>query len=276
MKLKKISLTSFFILFGAIFLAGCAALTKTAPPAPIGDEAKAEALSLVSALVRSGSEITTMAAKGSIEYKNNNSNHFFRFEVVSQRPASFYFTILDPLNRPAYRIVSDGLNLMALEYGSSQATISQDQTTIRVSIFPTSFSPSDFISLLAASLVPLPVNAEMVSSEPNNIVLMVAPGGHWLSSNWLVQVSPGPNGLRLNGFTATVGNDPPTVASYSQFGPLLIENLGKTIDFPARLDLSWGSGQSFLVRYEEARLGFEAPAELFSTKVPTGFKVTEL
>jgi outer membrane lipoprotein-sorting protein len=276
LKIKKISPVALSIVLFSFFLAGCAGLTKKPPEPPVSQESQAEALNMVSALVRSGQEISTMAAKGSIEYKNNNTNHFFRFEVVSRRPSSFYFTVLDPLNRPAYRIVSDGQRLMALEYGSAQATIGEDQNTIQVSIFPTSFSPSDFISLLAATLIPIPVNAEMVSSDAGKTVLMVSPGGHWLSSSWLVNASPGPNGLKIDGFTATVGSDPPTVASYSLFAPQVVENIGKTIDFPGRLDLSWGSNQSFLVRYEEIRLGFEAPAELFSTAVPSGFTVTEL
>jgi hypothetical protein len=143
-------------------------------------------------------------------------------------------------------------------------------------MMPVGFTSSDFISLLASSLIPQPAEAEFAPAGQGKTGLRVSPGGHWTGTDWLINLSQGQNGLKLDGFTTTIDNEPPIVAAYSQFAPQTIEDINKTIDFPNRLDLSWGRGQSVLVRYDEIRLGFPAQPEIFSTSVPSGFKLDEL
>jgi hypothetical protein len=249
---------------------GCATATKAPPPA-VTEDTRAQAIELAVSLTRAGMDVSTLAARGSLEYKASGSNHFFRFELISQRPSNFHFTIIDPLGRPAVRVISDGDRLMALEYGPAKATIGDAGSNALGSMMPVGFSPSDFISLLAASLIPLPADAELAPASDGKTRLRVTPGGNWEGSQWLVNVSQGPNGPRLDGFTATIEDEPPIVASYGQFEPQTVEDIGKTVDFPNRLDLGWGRDQSVLVRYEEVRLGFPAQPELFSTEVPKGF-----
>ncbi|MDR0620552.1 MAG: hypothetical protein LBJ61_01535 [Deltaproteobacteria bacterium] len=267
------------LLLAPLLWSGCALTGKTPPPAPPTDEAKnetlAEAMALATELARSAREVSSLAVRGSFDYSAGNSKHFFRFELIAQRPNSFHFTINDPLGRPAIRIISDGTRAIALEYGPAKASVGESQSLSLGAFMPTSFSSADFISLMAGTLIPDPAEAEIAAKDLERTTLRLSPAGHWAGTAWLLNVSQGELGPKLDGFTAHVGEEQPIVVSYGQFTAQTVEDLEKTVEFPNRLDLSWGRDQKALVRYEEIRLGFPPPAEIFLTTVPKGFTEVE-
>ena len=116
--LRWVALT---LILAPLFLFGCAAVTETAPPAT--PDTRAQAMEAALRLASLGQDVSTMAVRGAIDYSSGTTKHYFRFELISQRPASFHFTIIDPLGRPAVRIVSDGQRALALEYGPATATV---------------------------------------------------------------------------------------------------------------------------------------------------------
>jgi hypothetical protein len=143
-------------------------------------------------------------------------------------------------------------------------------------MLPVGFSSADFISLLAGTLIPAPAQASLVSSWGDKTAIDIAPDGLWADTAWRVNLAAGPNGTRIEGFTANLPDGPPIVASYSQFVPQKVDSVDKTVDFPNRVEMSWGRGQNVLVRYDEVRLGFAAQPDMFSTKVPSGFTKVDL
>jgi hypothetical protein len=259
-----------------LLLTGCLASSKV-KPVESQPESQGQAMELARSLRQEGQDISTLAARGSVEYTADNSNHFFRFEFLSQKPGSFLFTILDPLGRPAVRVVSDGITFMALEYGPKMATVGEAQSQQALATFlPLGFTSADFIALLTGSLVPEPELASLTPSGEGKEVLRVIPTGRWSGSNWLVSLSTGQHGRMINSFTVGFTDEQPLTATYSQFAAQTIEDTGKAIDFPNRLDLNWGRDKKLLVRYDEVRLGFPAQPGMFSTTVPSGFNKVEL
>jgi outer membrane lipoprotein-sorting protein len=259
-----------------LVLSGCLASTSRKKPVEDLLAADGPAMELANSLRQAGQDISTLAARGSVEYTADKSNHFFRFEVLAKKPDSFQFTILDPLGRPAVRMVNDGFQFMALEYGPREASIGDSQTLSLGRFLPVGLTAQDFISILSATLVPDPSQASFSLNSAEKIALRIVPEGHWSGSTWRVDVSTGENSQRIDGFSANFENGLPILAAYSNFTSHPVEDINKIVDFPSRIDLTWGQGEKLLIRYTEVRLGFPAQSEMFSTSVPSGFKQTEL
>jgi hypothetical protein len=233
-------------------------------------------MDLALGLRRGGESIGSFAARGSVEYSADGSNHFFRFELLSQRPGNFQFTVLDPLGRPAMRVISDGSRFVALQYGAREATVGPADPGSLGRFLPLGLRAEDFISLLSGTLVPVPEAAALDPGPRNGQTLRILPGGFWSGASWKVSLSSAENGQRIDGFTATMADGPPLVAGYGQFAVLPVEDAGLRVDFPHRLDLSWGREKKLLIRYDEVRLGFPAQPGMFLPLVPAGFSRVEL
>jgi hypothetical protein len=257
-----------------LLLSGC--LAKSAPKPPgAPPSAEGPAMDLARALRDQG--VSTMATRGSVEYSANNSNHYFRFELLSQQPDRFLFTILDPLGRPAVKIVSDGRQFMALEFGPRTATFGGADSGVLTSYLPLGLTAGDFIQLLSGALIPEPERASLSGRADGDAALTVIPGGAWTGSTWRLSLSSGENGPRINAFSVNFDKEPPISAVYGHHSPQTIEDQGRVVDFPDRLDLKWGQNKSLLVRHDEVRLGFPAqPPSLFAIAAPDGFTRVDL
>ncbi|MDR1658386.1 MAG: DUF4292 domain-containing protein [Deltaproteobacteria bacterium] len=237
------------------------------------------AMELARSLYQQGQELTSFAARGSVNYIDGNQRHFFRFEFILSRPGGLSFTVLDPLGRPALRVVSDWSRFYALDYLELLATVGLATDENLRAVIPINLEIDDLLAVMTNALMVNPVAAAADRFKGGSIgVLRVAadrpqPGSVWLVS--LDNLSSGPV-ISSCELKKMAGGDDFRVR-YNRFTSLAVESQPPgSKDFPMSIEATVGRETTFEIRFDDVRLGPSLPAELFIFQVPGGFAVQEI
>jgi outer membrane lipoprotein-sorting protein len=263
----------------ALFALGCVGGRRGPDPAELSDSGPA--LELARALWERGREIPTFAARGSLNLTEGNTTRFVRFELLTVRPDKLVLTLLDPLGRPALKAVSDGLKLVALDYGGRLAAVgAATETNIR-RVLPVGLSPETLLAILSDALILRPDRAAAGYSADGAVVsLLLSTFDQTGETVWSVSLQEGPEGPLVSGLSVKAqGGRPALSVTYGTFKSLPVEGLDPPRpprSFPHLVEAQTGDGRRLTVRYDEVRLGATLPAEVFLTEIPEGFAVESI
>ncbi|MDR3203422.1 MAG: DUF4292 domain-containing protein [Deltaproteobacteria bacterium] len=272
--LKKLAI-SLLLLVLVLFLAGACqrlgSLKTSTPPASSG-----AALDLSRALYQKGSSLGTFAARGSINLTQGRTIRYFKFEFLAKRPSNFILTVLDPMGRPALKIISNRDLVSFLDYRAAVKTVGSSSSLKLEGVLAFDFTPSDFISFMSNSLIPNPEAASVNDAAEPRLLTLLSVQPQWAEVNFLVRLEPGADGARIKGyqFKSEDRDKNGLEINYDRFLPLKREDGANVLqDFPHNLTIKSSDGaNSLVVRYDEARLGLTLGDEFFLAPTPAGFK----
>ncbi len=283
-KIRKTHKLSLLWILTVLMFASCSGLSSTSKETvEAGADPSGSALRLASELYQRGASLQTLAARGGASYTLDGKRSHFKFEAVMAKPGRMLFTALDPMGRPAFRLVSDGQTLTGLLYSAKQYATGPATAANFGRFIPLGLSPDQLIVLMTGS-VPQPAKAS-ARSTGGSTELTVLPVGmpEGTANQWRIKVE-GP--LDQNPATAKVtsailgqANNPKMSIKYLSIKDVAREDLnGQMEPFPSSVEVEWNDvkKQSLRVTYEEVRLGLPLGDELFTLTQPEGFEFIQL
>jgi hypothetical protein len=231
-------------------------------------------MELARLLFEEKSNLKTFAARGSVNYINGNSKHFFRFECLLRRSGGLVFTVFDPLGRPAMKVISDGTVFSALDYRSQVAMVGQATSDNLRRVLPVNIQTDDLTSVLTNSLLPNPSAAAVSRLKKGQISALEIVEQHDQGLVWLVSIDNRPAGPVITSQELGRPSDDNFKVFYSHFESLPIK--GSSRDFPLTINVALDGERRFDVRYEQVILEPSLSDKLFDTNVPVGFMARDI
>lgn len=275
------NISCLILLVATLFLMSCA--PQSGGTGITASENDPVALELVNSIYERNQDILTLALRGEVNYAKGTDRWYFRFELISERPDSFLFTILDPMGQPAYRIFSDRSSLRALDYRQQIFYQGASLKYPLEAFLPIPLTAPDFLSLLSG-LLP----AEPSIARPQSPITQDAKVATIVYQSKSLD-SPGPWRLQLTGGPGFQVKDEPTILSlargprnnpdfmvrYDKWGKHPREDTGAIVDFPEIFRANWQGRNKLEVRvaYTEIRLGFSMPQNILHLEQPDGFSI---
>jgi hypothetical protein len=230
-----------------------------------------------------GQSLDTFAARGVARYRSGAENILYNFELIAQRPDSYYCTFFDPLGRPAFRVVNQKGVLRALDYGEKIFYEAKKSDKEVSDLLPIPLTNRDFLDIFSASLPYRPAlvsQSASLGNDPQSLISYQADVG---SAPVTILVTGGPawnikDALVLELTRGRVQN-PDYKAQYSSYNFLPLEDEpDKTFPFPGEIILSWSSftQKTLTVTMEEIRLGVSLPQGFFTLEKPQGFTLEKI
>jgi hypothetical protein len=241
-----------------------------------------EALSILRSVWERDQGIPTMAVRGDVAYSKGTERFHFRFELISKSPSDFLFTIMDPMGSPAYRILSDGTGLRALDY--RQRIFYQGAATDRPleTFLPLPIGSGDFLALIAGRMPQEPVSARSegsLAADQKVATLSFRTGSASEPGPWRAQLTGGPgfrpeDGPTLLQLSRGARTTPDFLVRYDKRSPYPREDTGGMVQFPDGLNAVWKGSPDLMIRatYNEVRLGFAMPLGVLALERPEGFE----
>jgi outer membrane lipoprotein-sorting protein len=260
----------------ALVAAGCAGRRA----APIGPpSAEGPAFELADRLWREAP--ASFAARGAANYQDGSAKSFLRFELALRRPGDFSFTVFDPMGRPAYRVVSDGRRLAALDYGTAVCAVAPASAQAFERFMPVKLELAQLMSILTGAPLQAPAAAASAAADDGSVQelrVWAAEAGpddfQRLELSW----EAGEPLLRRLGFGGR--RAAALTAAFDGFQPTGREDApgGGTRLFPRKLTVVWTGDRprSLEVRYDEVRLGPALNEEIFRVAAPEGFSRVDI
>jgi outer membrane lipoprotein-sorting protein len=266
-------------------LSSCS-LSSTGSKAYGPSESYGQAFSLVQSLYQRGQSLETFAARGEATYQQGNNRHFFRFEFISRRPDNFLLTILDPLGRPAFKILCDAYSLKALDYIGRNYYVGSASMENLDRFVPLHIDVKELLSLLSGALSVQPESVQLGGQKKSDEIVSL-----FVSSSLIVEDSV----WRLSLKNQSEGINPESITLLeADFGPMGKPNLqirykghqdlpredkdGLLEPFPLSITAKWSSGveRQMVIRYSEVRLGSKLPDNVFVLEAPQNYQLMVL
>ncbi len=243
------------------------------------------AMDLASGIYQRGESLRTLAARGGAGYTSQGRRHFFKFEVLVDKPGRMLFTALDPAGRPAFRLASDGQQLTGIMYGSRQYVVGPATAANFGRFIPLGLTPDQLIALMSGSQVRPASAGARETGEATELTIVPAGQPEGDAQLWRLRLA---GGLGQNPATAVVqsaafgpARNPEISIKYMSVKDVPREDQGgRPEPFPHSVEVDWTSAdrqsQALRVTYDEIRLGLPLETGLFHLERPNGFELVQL
>ncbi|MDR2352700.1 MAG: hypothetical protein LBF22_05960 [Deltaproteobacteria bacterium] len=276
----------FRLAFSLLFMVtGILGVTSCGKPAstPGYSPDSTRALNFLAHLYQWGEDLKTFAIQGEATYLRGGVRRFYRFTLVASKPQTFLFTAIDPLGRPAFKLLATDLEYRALDYLNAIYYVGGKGSLDLDNFFPIPFGNREFLAIFSGALFDRPFSAKTLEPFPDN------PGQVRLSYTGEMGGETTPYLLEVNNEGTDWGNlenitilslltglpfRPDLELKYGSFAPQPREDLGVTVPFPGSITLKWKEAnrdREIYVKNQTIRLGFPIPSEILTLEKPEGF-----
>jgi hypothetical protein len=247
-----------------------------------------DALIKLQELRRDGESLKRFAMRGRASIGSSSSSDSYNFELIAQKPDTFVFSIMDPLGRPAFKAVSLGGNVKALDYLTLTAYEGGAESLPLSSFIPIPLDKDIFLSVFSASLPEEPT--EVGSSEPlsQSSPFMVSyksqnPKSPDLSYSLILSkgpylhLNPSPDKLVIEEISFVRGGREDLKVSYSDYSMSPREDAPEIYPFPRTITLAFRylGERTLKVTVTDLTLGYTPTPGLFDLSIPPGWRISK-
>lgn len=269
------------ILWVALSLTGCTGVSSST----IARSPDGPAMELANALYLRGESLRTMAARGGVSYTFENKRHYFKVEVVVDKPGRMLFTAFDPAGRPAFRLASDGKLLTGIMYTTDQFVTGPATAANFARFIPLGLSPDQLAALMSGAQV-RPASAGAAEGKSYTELAIIPAGAADADNNvWRLRfkgaLSQDAGRVAVESANFGPRREPRLSMKYMSIKDVAREDQGGRLEpFPHSVEVDWNDGEKRHLRltYEEVRLGLalEQKDNMFILSQPKGFELVQL